>query len=117
MSELEQRLAERKLGDERRHRNKVRFMWHEQLVKSGSDLTLTAVRVAGLIMHAYTLSSTGVVALSNADMARELRITKRARSARDQGLAVSSPLPRAAQSALPNCVPQHARRLADGCQN
>lgn len=77
MSDLEHRLAERKSGEERKQRNAARFMSHERLIKS-RDLTLTSVRLAGLIMHSRDLATIGYVALSLKDAAADLSVTKQA---------------------------------------
>jgi hypothetical protein len=69
--------VERKSGEERKHRNAARFMWHEQLIKR-PYLTLTSVRLAGLIMHSRSLATKGYVALSLKDAAADLSVTKQA---------------------------------------
>jgi hypothetical protein len=80
VSDLEQRLTERKRGEEHKQRNAARFMWHERLIGSvkSSNLILTSVCLAGLIMHDRDLTKNGYVALSLKDAADKLGVSRRA---------------------------------------
>jgi hypothetical protein len=79
MSDVQQRLIERKKGEAHKQRNAARFMWHEKLVRrhKSCGLTLTAVCLAGLMMHDRDVAKQGYVALSLKDAAKELGVSKR----------------------------------------